>query len=622
MKSDTHQQLIHRFGAITVTVDPEAFLITVEEGENRLMQFPLSAGIDTLDGRDVDGPVALVSVDNLGNTGWEARFSCASTYWRRKEYLLRCTEGVCSYQVSVTPTVEDRRNVTTCDATDPRRIASCRYFVQESQDNQAATIGVERLYAPRFDWSVGAVFKSPRDDESLSCQQWLSPPPFYYGLGSQNRWFGIGLAVKPGEYNFQSFDYNGSGGSAHFELQYEGHLRPDKATTLPELLIFLEPEETELAGVERYVAELRKRHLVAVPDVEIPDWWREPIFCGWGQQRLDYRRDHDGGENDCWINAGDYATESFYRHHLETLEEHGIEPGTVIIDCFWARRPGFAEPHPLKWTDMRGFIDEQHEKGRRVLLWLTPIIYEGYPIEACMTLDGRPVATDPTSPIFLDIFGTEVEKMISSSPGCLDADGFKIDFTQSIPAEDGRFRPNLNSRWAIITEDQGRSFPFLNERSELIQLTESLWGVELIKRYLQAIRGPMKRAKPGSLLIAQTANPYFADDVDMLRLNDMDGTSPDVLGIMNHRAAISRLCNPGWLIDTDNDLMINKAMWREYIRLQPQLGVPDTYYADGIAQSGEEFSEADYDLLREIWAEYRKGLTHSPTVRKSCLGGR
>lgn len=118
----------------------------------------------------------------------------------------------------------------------------------------------------------------------------------------------------------------------------------------------------------------------------------------------------------------------------------------------------------------------------------------------------------------------------------------------------------------------------------------------------------MKAVKPDSMLITHTPNPYFADVVDVLRLNDLDGESDNVLDIMTAWAQIAQIGCKHWLIDTDNDLMINKSRWRDYITLQPKLGIPDTYYATHIAASGEAFDAAEYDLLRQVFAQYRQTI--------------
>lgn len=91
-------------------------------------------------------------------------------------------------------------------------------------------------------------------------------------------------------------------------------------------------------------------------------------------------------------------------------------------------------------------------------------------------------------------------------------------------------------------------------------------------------------------------------------LNDLDGNSADVLDIMQNRACVAHLCNPDWLIDTDNDLMVSKAAWRQYLQMQPQLGIPDTYYLWSIAASNEPLGPEDMDLLRHTWEAYRRTI--------------
>ncbi|MBB6479751.1 TIM-barrel domain-containing protein [Spirochaeta isovalerica] len=560
--------------------------ITVDRNGAELFQLPAIIAFNCL---KEEAEVSRTCRISERATSSETRFSLEwdSSSWIRKEVILTCSED----RITLRGKVKGMG----------KRIDRISFFAGKGRRN------IDKIYAPRFDWSKGIVLTHPDDKESLSCHQWLSPPPFYYGLKSGQLWFGAGIAAGGGEYNFISFDYDGEEGMV-FSLAYEGHCKVDGEFESPELVLYMEGSESENDGLFLYTGDLTDRGLIKREKKEIPGWWREPIFCGWGQQRLEYRDDHDGHEMGNWINAGDYSTRLFYERHLAELEKNGINPGIVIIDCFWALFPSFAEPHPNRWPDMRGFIEEQHEKGRKVLLWLTPIIHENLPNSMCMTVEGRPVATDPTNPEFLEFFSGEIKKMISSDEGCLNADGFKIDFTQDIPAERGVFRNYLNNRWAIISEEKDKNYPSIDERDELVKLHGDIWGTELIKAYLKAIREPMKKAKADSLLITHTANPYFSEDVDMLRLNDMDGTSPDVLGIMQNRATIARSCNPQWLIDTDNDLMINKKMWLEYIQLQPLLGNPDTYYATGIAQSGELFNDEDYAVLRETFDRYRKEL--------------
>jgi hypothetical protein len=59
----------------------------------------------------------------------------------------------------------------------------------------------------------------------------------------------------------------------------------------------------------------------------------------------------------------------------------------------------------------------------------------------------------------------------------------------------------------------------------------------------------------------------------------------------------------------DNWRIPDKATWREYVTLQPSLGVPALYYATHIDSTGELLLADDYALVRETWARYRSQLT-------------
>ena len=53
--------------------------------------------------------------------------------------------------------------------------------------------------------------------------------------------------------------------------------------------------------------------------------------------------------------------------------------------------------------------------------------------------------------------------------------------------------------------------------------------------------------------------------------------------------------------------MPNKAAWRDYMRLQPDLGLPSLYFVTHIDATGEALDAEDYRLIRETWARYRNG---------------
>jgi hypothetical protein len=485
-----------------------------------------------------------------------------------------------------------------------RRVREVRALI--SADGEGGDVGAAHLYSPRFDWFEAQVRSAPDVRERLGAQQWLSPPPLVYVLEAEASALWIAACGASDELDFVSMDWDGSSGGV-VTLPYEGHRTVHGTFSTPLIAVGVAREGGNHA-VRSAVEWQRDRGILPrVQDKVIPSWWSEPIFCGWGQMRADYRADHQGHENGNFINVTSYCTELRYRNYMADLDARGVDPGTIVIDMGWAAQAALARPHPHRWSNLRGFVDEQHARGRRVLLWFSPSVAEGLPPEACMTLQGEILAPDPTSPVYRDILREQIRIMLSGEEGCLNADGFKIDFTQCYPSEDGRFVSAVQNFAGIINEEDHRYlYPRLSEgREELIQTHGERWGIALIRDHIGQIYAAMKEVKPDSALMTHTANPAFADVVDILRLNDLDGDCGDVLAVMTNRAELARISCDSWLIDTDDDLMIDKERWLAYARLQPKIGIPDSYYVSAIAHSGEAITADDWREVRAIWAEYR-----------------
>jgi hypothetical protein len=106
--------------------------------------------------------------------------------------------------------------------------------------------------------------------------------------------------------------------------------------------------------------------------------------------------------------------------------------------------------------------------------------------------------------------------------------------------------------------------------------------------------------KPDALIITHTPNPYFRTVTDMIRLNDVN-TKQAVLPQMWHRAKLARAACPDLLVDADNWQMPDRATWRSYLAVQPQIGVPSLYYATHVDLTNESFEEGDYAAIAETW---------------------
>lgn len=408
-------------------------------------------------------------------------------------------------------------------------------------------------------------------DKTYHGGNWFfTPSPYCYAVEGAGNWLAMGVAAEPGNWNFSDMHYPGDGFG--FSLVYDGHEAVHGSWQSPRLVCLTASDEYH--AIQRYCDWLRDQGLAPSHGRgTVQDWWRQPIFCGWGEQVS--QEVHLGEPK---AQAG--CRQASYERWLGTLQAHDIDPGTVVIDDKWQLSWGMNDVDTDKWPDMKGFIAAQHERGRRVLLWLKAWEPEGVPQEECIIgANGVPVSVDPGNPTFAKRLAQQVRFMLRD----LDADGFKIDFTHLIP------------RGAGIRSMGGK------------------WGLELMRQWLEIVSDAAREAKPDALVMTHTANPYLADVADMLRLNDVAGL-PDIYASivpdMRHRARIARLASPYWLLDSDNWPCSSRPQWREYVLAQAtgELGIPSLYYAErlGWGVTDEPLEEEDYAAIRRAWAEYRR----------------
>ncbi|HSL28538.1 MAG TPA: hypothetical protein VK900_05010, partial [Anaerolineales bacterium] len=410
----------------------------------------------------------------------------------------------------------------------------------------------------------------------------FTPPPFCFAMQAQDGWISLGVETTPGQNRFTEYAYHGQSSAFYLSLAYDGQTAVIGSYQLP--AIGFDFASGEYEALELHVQALshvqaRPSELTHTEQVK-PTWWRTPIFCGWGAQS--YLATIRGGR------IPEYARQELYEEFLASLETEKINPGMIVLDDKWQRTYGENCADEVKWPDLKAFIERQHARGRRVLLWLKAWDPEGLPIDECITnAAGLPVACDPSNPRYEGRLRAAVQRMIS--PRGYDADGFKIDFTARIPAGPG------------------------------LKLHGDTWGLELMRHYLAILHSEAKRAKPDALVMTHTPHPYLVDVVDMIRLNDVNHgreTNRETNPSMMHRARVAAIACPELLIDTDDWQMPNKAAWRAYTHLQPDLGVPSLYYATHIDATGEALDAEDYQLIREAWARYREreGLSASDQV--------
>jgi hypothetical protein len=539
------------------------FVYLDDEHGARIADLFVLSSIHALDGRDDTTSVGVWRVEE-GLSEMVFSLETGSSIWDSKTIRFRCQPRRFRYEIEINGSGQ---------------IAEANYFGGYSS--------AHLRWGSGFFWS-GQRFKQgfnpePTIDETYTfspdgsseinmtgvplpgkCDWFFTPPPFCLSFETQSGWLGMGIEAKPGENHYTDYQYRGSRSAFALTLNYEGHTKVNGRCNLPAIAFDFAPDPYTLLAA--HIQSLRSGGLIHQSGYKTrPAWWSEPIFCGWGAQG--YLANTQGGR------AADYAVQAHYDEFLDTLSSQGILPGTIILDDKWQAAYGLNEVDDAKWPDLPGFIRARHEAGQRVLLWLKAWDPEGVPVEECITnAAGLALAIDPTNPAFERRLRASVRQMLSADG--YNADGFKIDFSARIPSGPG------------------------------IRTHGSLWGLELMRRYLEIIASEARAVKADAFIITHTPHPYLADLLDAVRLNDIN-VLHDVNHQMTHRARIASIACPDALIDMDNWPIFDKAAWRAYLAGKSLLGIPALYYASHIDSTQEKLNEDDYALINKAWAAYR-----------------
>lgn len=543
------------------------------------------SGVDAMEGPDDTTGAGTWTVTEQGDAR-EFILEAASSLWERKVYRFRCEPRRLTYDIAVEG--------------DGRLTDVCYFGGYSSAWNRFGSgffpsgRAFHRGWNPEpnaenrqwFDASSDAIIDLVGAPLPGKRHWFFTPAPFCFAFETGSGWLGMGVEARPGENRFTAYRYHGGAGF-HLSLAYEGHTQVHGTYRLPAIALSFEESEGDV--LRHHVAALRRAGNAAPPRCEEASWWRRPIFCGWGAQcALAARRQGYGGtdpaapETGAFLTtmraASEYARQEVYERFMAELACHDLHPGTITIDDKWQATYGGNEVDSAKWPDLAGFIRARHDQGQRVLLWLKAWDIEGLPVGECIrNAAGVPLTVDPTSPAYERRLQAAVRRLLS--PEQYDADGFKIDFTHRIPNG-----PELRT-------------------------AGDLWGVELMRHLLGIIHGEAKAVKPDALVMAHAPNPYLADVLDMVRLNDMIDLSPltgaamidSIEPVLAHRALVASIACPEAPIDTDNWPVRGREFWREYIRLQPRFGVPSLYFTTHIDLTQETLEDDDYRLIRETW---------------------
>ncbi|HOL66340.1 MAG TPA: hypothetical protein PKX93_02655, partial [bacterium] len=265
--------------------------------------------------------------------------------------------------------------------------------------------------------------------DSEECGAKFSPPPLAVSVSGQGKTFLIAVSADKNWHRFNFCEFSASRQTVKVKIDLEGHTGVQQAQKHLRIQVFPAREkELPLQLLSRalsglYPEAFQKRK-------NIVSWWRQPIYCGWGDQvALSMYLKGKGPE----ARALTYCTQGLYERWINRLEEAGVPFGIVTIDAGWSPA-GTLKPFRNHWPDLRSFVEKQHQKGRRVLLWLGLWLQEGLPDRWCLHA-GRRLTVDPTHPEYLRYLRQQIRRLLSPEKDGFNADGFKIDQLQHTPTE-------------------------------------------------------------------------------------------------------------------------------------------------------------------------------------------
>jgi hypothetical protein len=530
----------------------------------------------------------------------EIRVVARSSVWLRRDLVLRCTPEAVEVRLELEGT-GSLTDLTLFGGTGAMPNSASGVFRSDIRFEgvlaPAATEPVQLVRASTSPAVLGVV----GDADAGRLNAVFSPPPLAFGLSRQapteptrppaGDWLGMWLRAPVAELTMTAVRYAPLDGGFLVQLDYEGHTPVWGEWVSP--VVVLRPVESGWGVLEAYRDDLASYGFAPAPR-PAADWWHEPLFCGWGAQcaRAAHRLHHDDPdaatgplvavEDDVATvrAAPEFARQDVYDAFLGRLEAHAVDPGTIVIDDRWQAAYGTGEVDTAKWPDLRAWIDARHAEGRRVLLWWKAWDAEGVPPEECVrNAVGDPVTVDPGHPGYRARLAGVVRHLLG--PDGVDADGFKIDFTQRGPSG------------ASLTG------------------TDGVWGIAAVHLLLETIATAARETKPDALLVAHAVHPSFGDVCDMVRLNDV--TERDVhrrrvpvTDQLEMRHGIASRVLPQHLIDTDQWPMPDRASWLDYVAAQPRYGVPALYYVEAIDNSGERIEPADLEAVAASWRGYRE----------------
>jgi hypothetical protein len=385
-----------------------------------------------------------------------------------------------------------------------------------------------------YDDEVGVDLLHTRDNK-----RHYAPAPLNLSFQTPAGWFSVGLCELPDATRFIFKDN-------YFFIDYtwsKMNLPSDTLYSITPLCFTF--NEDEWQGIRDYRNYLLNHDYIVDPSMEernIPQWWMEPLVCTWGEQGADHIPCGAAGFNTEWV-------ENYVNDQEEKL---GYSNFTLIIDDMWQKYYGDPNPDPIRFKYLRTLIDDLHSKGHHVMLW-----WKCWAADPGSLPDQMGIADngliDATHPDYVSYVQQCMYKMLSGDPGCLNADGFKLDYI-------------------FVMRDPATASGYADPSKGM--------GLRELYRYMDIWYSEAKKIKPECLITFSGPAPHFAAVQDMSRLNDGDRTHSTIW--WQNRARISILSAPNLLIDGDGLDMYEDLIFPHLVT-SSVYGVPSLYFLSEFA---------------------------------------
>jgi len=373
----------------------------------------------------------------------------------------------------------------------------------------------------------------------------------------------------------------------HWRLNYGGEyghpLRAGEKVPVCRMYLWLDHNGDVFSSVDHYVNLLLEDQQIPRRSLrEVPHWWRKPLYCTWLDQGFvanhTYSHLHKtdgwtGKKKDTKVDRYRALTPEMIARVLETIDRERLPFGWIVLDASWYVAQGQWQADPARFPNMRQTIEQIHNAGLRVCLWMAPFAVENeaevarrpeYLVNEGRVLDRYPFpGIDFSNPkVQEEYVKPTIRYMVAGEPDCLNADAIKLDYCA----------------YKVFPE---------------YRIHDLTWrGEEMfIHKTLKLIYDEMKKHKPDACMIGSMAHPHFVDCIDMVRTYDVSGTQYQHA---ERGKMIKHFC-PGILLSFD--LVEERYNWDRYFRLAEQNNAL-VEVGNILGIEGRPLTAADYEFLR------------------------